>query len=109
MWFCTTLLSAHADIDKPLKEAAAEKNVTIVLINITVLLTLFRSCRLLQHLWPPSLCQCELVLILFLQAHQANRAFFCASGVEHARFRRAAFLSNVSNILTKATAPAYQP
>jgi hypothetical protein len=38
---------AHADIDKPLKEAAAEKNVTDVLIIITVPLTLFRSCRLL--------------------------------------------------------------
>jgi hypothetical protein len=43
---------------------------------------------------------CELVRILFLQAHRETDRFFAASGVEHAqhnqdqfRFRRAAFYS----------------
>ena len=58
---------------------------------------------------------CELVRILFLQAHRETDRFFAASGVEHAqhnqdqfRFRRAAFYSQlkskVGNILAKATA-----
>ena len=58
---------------------------------------------------------CELVRILFLQAHRETDGFFAASGVEHAqhnqdqfRFRRAAFYSQlkskVGNILAKATA-----
>ena len=61
--------SRPADCKKCLNGAAALTILCTVQIYINVLLVLFLSCRLLQHLWPPSRLPCAHFILAGSSGH----------------------------------------